>query len=145
MSEVSPMGPEDPGHIAVAEDDEAMRDLVCNSLRRAGYRVTALKTGAELGELIDRVLEGHVVDPIDLIVTDNRMPVTSGLELIAALRARDWALPVVLITAFASPEVRAEAARLGAAAVLDKPFPLSILQEVVDDLIPADRAKKEMS
>jgi FixJ family two-component response regulator len=50
------------------------------------------------------------------------MPGLTGLEVLAGLRKRDQSTPVILITAFGDEQTHAEAKRLGATAVIDKPF-----------------------
>ena len=74
-------------------------------------------------------------DAVALIVTDNRMPGCTGLELLTALRAAHWETPVILITAFGSAATHRHAAALGATAVLDKPFPLDQLRALVRDTV----------
>jgi len=63
----------------------------------------------------------------------------SGLELLAALRARGAQAPLVLITAHDSPSVRAEAARAGVAAYLAKPFLGSELLSAIRDVTAPGR------
>ncbi len=114
--------------ILVAEDDPAMRWLIVLTLRRDGFDVIEIRDGAELDTLIRRVFEQRV-DPraIDAIVADQCMPSFSGLDVLARLRRADWCTPFILITGFADPGLVAEARRLGAAAVLEKPFDLAAL------------------
>jgi DNA-binding NtrC family response regulator len=69
--------------------------------------------------------------PLDLIITDVRMHGVTGLEILAGLRENDWSTPVILMTAFGDAELHAEAMRLGALAVLDKPFELDALRTLV--------------
>ncbi|MGE5181559.1 MAG: response regulator [Acidobacteriota bacterium] len=115
--------------ILVAEDDPAMRRLIVVTLRRDGFDVIESKDGAELDTMIRRVFEQRV-DPraIDAIVADQRMPRVSGLDVLARLRRADWSTPFILITGLAEPGFLAEARRLGAAAVLEKPFDLAALR-----------------
>jgi CheY-like chemotaxis protein len=114
--------------VLVAEDDARMRDLIVASFQADGYDVTAAGDLDRLGESVG-VDTGP--DGVAVIVTDNRMPGCSGLELLAALRAAHWRTPVILITAFGSEATHRSAAALGATAVLDKPFPLEQLRDVV--------------
>jgi DNA-binding NtrC family response regulator len=118
--------------VLVAEDDRNMRELIVASLRADGYDVTAAGDLDRLGESVG-VDTGP--DAVALIVTDNRMPGCTGLELLTALRAAHWETPVILITAFGSPATHRHAAALGATAVLDKPFPLDQLRALVRDTV----------
>jgi DNA-binding response OmpR family regulator len=127
------------GHprILVAEDDGSMRELIVASLRADGYEVTAAGDLDRLGESVGVDLGP---DAVAMIVTDNRMPGCTGLELLTALRAARWQTPVILITAFGSEATHQQAATLGAAAVLDKPFPLPRLQALVRAMIQPCRS-----
>jgi DNA-binding response OmpR family regulator len=58
----------------------------------------------------------------DALVLDVRMPGTSGVDVLTELRAAGWQTPVILISGFGDEALRASALRLGAAAVLEKPF-----------------------
>lgn len=124
------------GRVLVAEDDYEMRRMVTAALREAGYQVFEVKDGDEL----ERFLRTGRVDKqplaVDLIVSDIRMPGTSGLTALADLRTEDWATPVILITAFGSPQTYREARRLGAATLLDKPFELDELVHAVRSIVP---------
>ena len=119
-----------PIRAAVAEDDEDIRSLIACALRHDGIAVTEAASGSALIELVaKRVLKKRRLRaPFDLIVSDVRMPGPDGLEILGALRHAGWWTPVILITAFADEHVHAEAYRLGAVAVFDKPFELDALR-----------------
>jgi CheY-like chemotaxis protein len=106
-----------------------MRCLLALALRADGFEVIEVATG---GELMDRIAElVNVSAPhrraMDLIITDMRMPVVSGLHALARLRQFDRTTPVILITAFADEDTHVAAERLGAH-VFDKPFDLEDLR-----------------
>jgi DNA-binding response OmpR family regulator len=116
--------------IAVIEDDDEMRGLLAVTLNAAGYQISAFRSGLDLLELLDA---GDTrAAGVDLVISDVRMPGVSGLSLLEGLRS--WSgeppPPMILITAFGSPKLHAQAHDLGAVAVLDKPF-------AMDDLIAA--------
>ena len=123
--------------ILVAEDDPDMLALVVDDLTRDGHQVDEVKTGAELLIWLSRtyrkVDNGGVLPP-DLIVSDVRMPVMSGLEIVRGLRNAHWDTPVILMTAFGDAKVRAEAAEVGAV-LIDKPLRLSHLRAEVRRLL----------
>lgn len=122
-----------PTRILVAEDDVEMCRLLAWTLEQDGYLVTEVHTGVGLLEHIRRAMTPHAAphEVPDLVVSDMRMPGRSGLEILAAMRRLDAPIPFILISAFASPELHEEAARLGAAAVFDKPFDLDRLRDAV--------------
>lgn len=120
-----------PARIVVAEDDFEMRRLVADCLRKEGYEVHKAADGAQLLLRIESSLVlGTVAEPVDLIVTDIRMPVYTGLELVLGLREAGLDVPVVIMTAFGNADTRARASELGAA-LLDKPFKMEELRALV--------------
>jgi DNA-binding response OmpR family regulator len=76
----------------------------------------------------------RTVDAFDLIVSDLRMPVCSGLDIVKGLREAHWNTPVILMTAFGDDETRARADKLGAL-LFDKPFQMNVLRLVVRNLL----------
>jgi CheY-like chemotaxis protein len=124
--------------VLVAEDDPEMRRLLATVLPRWGFDVTLAHDGDELTDLVQRFLHGTSEErshPPDLIISDVRMPGHSGLSVLEYLRRNDWTTPFVVITAFGDPSTHAEARRLGAARVLDKPFDLNHLRATVLELV----------
>jgi CheY-like chemotaxis protein len=117
-----------PRRVLLAEDDPELRWLIARALRNRGFDVLEVADGSDLLDQVGlALLETYELDSIDLIVSDVRMPGWSGLEVLAGLTSAGCETPVVLITAFGDPEVHAAARRLGAAALLDKPFDLDDL------------------
>lgn len=114
--------------ILVAEDDAAMRELLASALGARGYQVTLVSSGTELCGLL------HEADPgrrFDLIVSDVRMPGSSGLDVIGQLRESGDTTPVILVTAFPEEDIR-QAARGLELRLLQKPFELETLRSAVD-------------
>lgn len=115
--------------ILLADDDSEMRCLLAAVLTTAGYRVEEAGDGDELRARLT-TLEG----PIDLLVTDVQMPGWTGLQALEWTKRNIPGVEVVLITAFGDPDLHQRAAALGARAVLDKPFDLVALKQVVASL-----------
>ena len=105
-----------------------MRRLVALELEAEAYAVEALDSGSALWA---RCLDGP---PVDLIVTDVRMPGLDGLEVLRRLRQRDIDIPVLMVTAFGDRHLHREATALGAR-VLDKPFDFDHLIAQVADML----------
>lgn len=125
-----------PVRILVAEDDDAMRAMLVRTLARAGYTVVEVEDGFELGDYVAMMQgQGGTLAPPDLIVSDVRMPGRSGLEALKRLREQGIACPVLLLSAFADDETHAEALRLGARQLLDKPVDLDVLKAAVRDAV----------
>jgi DNA-binding response OmpR family regulator len=119
--------------VLLVEDDDEMRCLLRSILRADGYDVVEAATGREgVSYIYDAWgVGGRSARPLDLIVSDVRMPGWGGLDLLDVVRRAKMDTPVLLITAFGAPETHQEAARLGAGAVLDKPFALDEFRSTV--------------
>jgi CheY-like chemotaxis protein len=127
-----------PPRIAVAEDDPDMRSLVAEALRDEGYEVVEIANGAELLVLVTSPYrEGPRAERIDLVITDVRMPVISGLAIVRGLREAHRLTPVIVMTAFGDAATGREVAALGAV-LLDKPLRLSTLCDEVAKLLHAE-------
>lgn len=121
--------------IFLAEDDPALRQMIAVQLRRDGHFVLEATDGAALVRDLGHVFWGdHVDTSPSLIITDVRMPGKDGLAIIRGIRSFGWCPPFIVITAFGDDAVHAEGYRLGAAAVLDKPFDLDLLRALVRSL-----------
>ena len=103
------------GLILVADDDRTCRDSIQKTLERGGHTV-------EAAEDVDSAVLAAGQHPFDLIVCDYRMPGKTGLDLLAELKKMGSAVPVLMISAFADAHTEETARRLGACALLRKPF-----------------------
>jgi two-component system response regulator FlrC len=112
--------------VLVVDDEEAVRDSLRELLSGVGYRVVLAEDAASALRLMD-------CERPDLVLTDIYMERGDGYELIAALRLRPQAIPVVAMSAGRSGYDTLKAAmHLGASAVIDKPFPAAGLVETID-------------
>lgn len=132
--------------VLLAEDDTQMRRLLSKALRRVGFEVIPLRNGSELLDRISSfVLRPRDGEPIDLIVTDVRMPLVTGLDALALLRQSDWFTPVIVVTAFGDPATHDEAYMLGSSAVFDKPFDIRALCVSALRLVGVDEVSPDSS
>ncbi len=120
--------------ILLAEDDFEMRKLLAWSLRNQGYSVIECMDGMCLLRKLGFAGEKH--EHVDLIISDIRMPGVTGLEVLEANRKFDELPPIILITAFPDKKTIADAERLGAAAILAKPFDIDDLLSHVRKIVP---------
>jgi two-component system response regulator (stage 0 sporulation protein F) len=124
-----------PKRLLLAEDDAAFRELLRQSLMRAGYEVVAVADGTELLEQLAKSRSGDSQRaPFDVVVSDVRMPGWTGMNALATLRSRHQTPPVILITAFGDEPLHEQAKRAGAVAVFDKPFDIDDLHMLLDRL-----------
>ena len=93
-------------HILIVDDYQPLSDFLKISLTDIGYSVITVPTGAECMETIRNGFVGT-------ILLDVRLPDTSGLDLLQAIKRENPILPVIMITAHASLEIAVEATKRG--------------------------------
>lgn len=103
--------------ILVIDDDPALRRALAKILAREGAVVTVAEWAGEAVEMLTR-RKG----PVDLVITDLRMPFVTGMTVLYAIHEVFPELPVIVLTAFGGPEVREACREHGAAAFLEKPL-----------------------
>jgi DNA-binding response OmpR family regulator len=130
MNAPAPIQP-GPLTVVLAEDDDELRALVATLLRKDGHLVIEARDGSDLMDDLARVYLAGVAPDEPLVVTDLRLPIADSFSVIRALRAQGKCPRFILMTAFGDEDSHAEAARLGALAVLDKPFDFDELRSAV--------------
>src|SRR5690606_38921014 len=101
--------------ILIVDDEPSMRELLEIVLRREGHEVFTAPNGRGAIEVLER-------EPIDLLISDIKMPDMSGVEVLKAGKALDPDLVGIMVTAYASIENAVEAMHLGAYDYISKPF-----------------------
>ncbi len=71
----------------------------------------------------------------DLVITDIRMPEMDGIEMLGRIKELHPALPVVIITGYATVETAVEAMKRGAVDYILKPFPVEVIEETVKKVL----------
>ena len=110
--------------VAIVDDDEALRHSIAGLLNRAGYRVACFTSGPEF-------LASDLPQDLGCILIDMRMPGMDGLALMRALRERESAVPILVLTGHSDIPMAVEAMRLGAVDFLEKPHPPDALLEAI--------------
>lgn len=108
------------GRILIVDDDEGIRHLLEQFLRECGYTVDSAKDGAEALAKIEDA-------PVDLLLTDLRMPHFSGMQLLEKVAERGGDAAVVVLTACEDIPMAVGAMKLGADDYLVKPVDLAQL------------------
>jgi DNA-binding NtrC family response regulator len=111
-------------NILIVEDEPKMRRLLELNLAEEGYTVF-LAADAEAG------LKNLRQEPIDLVLTDLRLPGMSGLDLLQEIKRTNALIPVVVMTAYGTVETAVEAMKSGASDYVLKPFSLEEIQLIV--------------
>jgi two-component system response regulator AtoC len=114
--------------VLVVDDEPLIRWSIAETLGAAGHQVTEAQDAASaLRALAD-------APDTDLVLLDFRLPDSNDLGLLAEIRRIAPAAPVILMTAFGTPDVTAGALKLGASKVLNKPFNMHDLEDLVRSL-----------
>jgi len=103
------------GRILVVDDEPNMRRILVSHLQRDGHSVHEAE-GVETGS------RSLASEDFDVLITDQKMPDGTGLDLLAVARENDPTVSVVMLTAVATVELAVEAMRQGAFDFLTKPF-----------------------
>ncbi len=128
------IGPETDPVIIIIDDDEAMREALVCLVESVDLKAIAFASADEFLSNDQKICVG-------VIITDMRIPGTSGLGLLEKLRERKQHLPVIVISAFANLRDGVRAMRLGAIDVLEKPFDEQALLDRLQELIAETRLR----
>ena len=112
--------------VLIVDDEPLIRWSLAETLTDRGYGVLEAGDGRGAVEALS-----DAPDPVDVIMLDYRLPDSNGLQLLARIRSLSPASRVVLMTAFGTPEVFAEAMSLGAACVVNKPIEMHDVASLV--------------
>ncbi len=130
--------------ILIAEDNSVNQQVLRGILNHVGHQVQIVETGEQVLDTINNDLE-----QFDLVILDKNMPEKSGVEVVKTLRFLDasHSLPIIMLTADATPEAREECVEAGADAFLTKPVDAKALLEKIALLTnqpQADSRKPEL-
>ncbi len=115
-------------HILVVDDEEDIREVLCELIETEGYRVTGAPGGLEALEVLEKT-------SVDLVITDLMMPEMTGWQLIDALKERDSGILVVVITGYMSEQGEAVLTNRHVDGYLVKPFDHHRLQILLNALL----------
>ncbi|MFT3769293.1 MAG: sigma 54-interacting transcriptional regulator [Minicystis sp.] len=119
--------------VLIVDDEPAVRFTLAEALEGRGFETIEAASG---DEALARLDEAHVV------VTDLAMPGMDGLALLAAIRAREPDLPVILLTAHGSERAAVQAMKAGAYDYLTKPFHVDEVRLAVARAAEARRLRR---
>ena len=112
-------------NILVAEDEDDLREILVSIFESEGSQVYAARDGNEAVEIINQ-------HPVDIVVSDIRMPNCDGVKLLEAIRARNPEIPLVfLATGFADINEQ-EAKKKGAEELIRKPYTIPDLMATIE-------------
>ncbi len=111
--------------VYVVDDDEAVRDSLAALLETIGFNVRLFSQGLEFLSAIATSFRGCVL-------LDIQLPGLSGLEVVERLAENESKLSIVLMTAFATPEIVSRAERSNVVALVEKPLNQALLIENIE-------------
>lgn len=120
--------------VVIAEDDEDMRNVLFELVSGLGVEVATASSG---GDLILLLTDDC---PVDLLITDVRMPWMTGFQVALSARNSGIGIPIIIVTAFPDDALRAQVDHLGRAVLLAKPFLPEDLLSLVRARLPAAAA-----
>ncbi|KAB2921520.1 MAG: sigma-54-dependent Fis family transcriptional regulator [Bacteroidetes bacterium] len=113
--------------ILIVDDEASQRDILSGYLRKRRYTVATAATPAE-------ALNRIAVSPVDLVLSDFRMPGMTGFELLRHVKQNNPATDVILMTAFGTVEGAVAAMKEGAYDYIGKPIDLEELELLLQRL-----------
>ena len=124
--------------VLLVDDDKSLLEILGTILELDGHSVTKANSAHQgLASMRDRTF--------DLVLADLKMPRTTGIDLLRAIREDFPETKVVIMTAYASVNSTVEAMRLGVYDYLPKPFKLADLRTILDRVIREHRSETPSS
>jgi len=121
--------------LLIVDDELNMQKVLGILFRREDYEVTTVSNGREAVEILDK---GII---FDLILSDIKMPIMDGIELLKYLNKSQINIPLILITAYGSITEAVDAMKLGAVDFITKPFNKEDLKNIVYRAIHKEKEK----
>jgi DNA-binding NtrC family response regulator len=114
--------------ILLVDDEEVAHKSIGGFLQDLGYHVLIAENGKQALDILQKETG------IGLVISDVRMPVMDGLELLKSIRNQETRIPVILITGYGNVDSAVEALRNGACDYLKKPINLRKLMATIKDI-----------
>ena len=124
--------------ILIIDDEGEMRELLAKVLEKNGYQVTAAADGGHALDLLEK-------EPMDLVVTDVRMPGMDGMEALKAIKELNPDTGVIVMTAFGSIDQAVQAVKEGAHDYISKPFKIDEMLLTIRNALEERRLRREVT
>jgi DNA-binding NtrC family response regulator len=119
-------------NLLLADDDDGFRESVARRIRRKGYSLTEASNGNEALEILE-------AQDINVAILDLMMPGKTGLEVLKKFREKYSDCEIIILTGQSSVETAVESLKAGAYDYLQKPFPLSELEILIQKAYERNR------
>ncbi|MEJ2635070.1 MAG: response regulator [Calditrichia bacterium] len=112
--------------VLIVDDEEDLTWTLSKKLSRDSdkFQVITVNSGREAIDVLNQV-------PIDLVISDVRMPEVSGLELLVEIKEKYPQTKVIIMTAYGSSDVQRSASERGSFRYIEKPFEINELRELI--------------
>ncbi len=110
-----------PMHLLIVDDEETTRELCATVAQQVGLKATAVASAEEAMDVIE-------LSAIDIVLTDLKLPGTSGLELLKNLREMHPHIAAIVLTQYGTIDSAIEATKTGALDYVTKPFRIEELR-----------------
>lgn len=110
--------------ILVVDDDDGVREMLADFFEVLGYQAIVASNGREALNL----LEEH---PVSLVISDIKMPVMDGIEMLRRIKTKHSDLDVILITGYEPDYSRNSVREAGASDYISKPFNIDVIEKKV--------------
>ena len=114
--------------VLIVDDEAIVRESIKDWLKDAGYQVTTAESGEEALELIEH-------QDFSVVILDVRLPGKTGIRVLAEVKALKPQIKSIIITAYPSTELAAEAMKLGAVDYLIKPIAPDDLEKLIRETL----------
>ena len=122
-----------PSTVLLVEDEGFVREVACEVLSRAGYRVLTARNAAEAVELF-REHAGTV----QLLLTDVVLPDRNGLDLARELATADWGIKSIFVSGYPENSITRQEPRQAGWFYLAKPFSGTSLLHKISEALPGE-------
>jgi two-component system response regulator HydG len=122
--------------VLIVDDEDSTRDLCRDVVSESGLRTRSAATTEEALDILDQW-------PVEILITDLRVPQLGGLELLKRVRENFPHTAVMVLTQYGTIESAVEATRLGAADYITKPFHIPELRSKIDRMVRMFEADQE--
>lgn len=123
--------------ILVVDDSPNALDIIRRNLESKRYHVVTASSVPDALKIMDS-------SPVDLVITDYKMPKISGLDLVRHVRENYYGTEVIMITGYASVKGAVEAVKMGADEYLPKPFTEEELFTAVENALSKQERRKSL-
>jgi DNA-binding NtrC family response regulator len=117
-------------NILIVDDDAGLAETLGDILDAKGYRVKIASDGPE-------ALEIYKNESFDIIFLDIKMPKMNGVEVLQSMKRMRQGTAAIMMTAYALPNLIADAEREGVLSILTKPLPLDRVLKFLEEVVPA--------